>query len=105
MVLSWCCPPTGSLQNGRRIPRLQGQFLILGQGFGSVYHTAREPRKAFCKGRISGSPSSEPAGTTTALPLFPSQDNEDPQFLQKAVAKCFASSSSYRPTNSSPLRQ
>jgi len=61
--------------------------------FGSTYHAARELQKTFCKGRMAGSSSSEPAGTTTALPLWVSQGNADPQRWQKAVAKCFASGS------------
>ena len=57
----------------------------------------------FCDGLISGSPLSVPAGTMTTFPLLDNHGNEEPQFLQKQVAKYFVSSGSYRPTHSSPL--
>jgi hypothetical protein len=36
------------------------------------------------------------------FPLFDNHGNDDPQFLQKQVAKYFVSSGSYLPTHSSP---
>ena len=85
----------GALPNDRRAPMIAawGSSSYAGRVFGSTYHAAREPQKTFCPGRIFGSSSSEPAGTTTALPLWASQGKADPQRLQKAVAKCFASGS------------
>jgi len=42
---------------------------------------------------------------TTTFSLFDNHGNDDPQFLQKQVAKYFVSSGSYLPTYSSPLNQ
>jgi len=42
---------------------------------------------------------------TTTFLLFDNHGNEEPQFLQKQVAKYFVSTGSYLPTNSSPLNQ
>jgi len=46
-----------------------------------------------------------PAGTTTALPVFPNHGKNEPQFLQNDVAKYLVSLGSYLPTNSLPLSQ
>jgi len=70
-----------------------------------VYQAGLEPQKMFCVGLMPGSSSSVPAGMITTLPLFDSHGNEEPQFLQKQVAKYFVSTGSYLPTNSSPLIQ
>jgi hypothetical protein len=43
---------------------------------------------------MPGSPSSDPAGTMTTWPLFDNQGSDDPQFLQKDVAKYFVSGGS-----------
>ena len=43
-----------------------------------------------------------PAGTTTALPVFPNQGKDEPQFLQNVVAKYLGSSGSNLPIYSSP---
>jgi len=40
---------------------------------------------------MPGSVSRVPAGTTMAFLLLPSHGRDEPQFLQKAVAKCFVS--------------
>jgi len=70
-----------------------------------VYQSGREPQKIFVLGLIPGSSSSVPAGMMTTFPLFDSHGNDDPQLLQKDVAKYFVSSGSNLPTLSSPLDQ
>jgi hypothetical protein len=70
-----------------------------------VYQAGLEPQKIFCVGLMPGSSSSVPAGMITTFPLFDNHGNEEPQFLQKQVAKYFVSTGSYLPTNSSPLNQ
>jgi hypothetical protein len=70
-----------------------------------VYQAGLEPQNIFCVGLIPGSSSSVPAGMMITFPLLDIHGNEDPQFLQKQVAKYFVSSGSYLPTNSSPLNQ
>jgi hypothetical protein len=42
---------------------------------------------------------------TTTLLLFDNHGKDDPQFLQKHVAKYLVSAGSYLPTKSSPLNQ
>jgi hypothetical protein len=46
-----------------------------------------------------------PAGTITTFPLFDNHGNDEPQVLQKQVAKYFVKSGLYLPTLSSPLNQ
>jgi hypothetical protein len=70
-----------------------------------MYHAGLDPQNMFCVGEIPGSSSRVPAGMMTTFPLFDSQGNEEPQFLQKHVAKYFVSAGSYLPTHSSPLSQ
>jgi hypothetical protein len=70
-----------------------------------VYQSGLEPQNMFCTGLMPGSSSSVPAGTMTTFPLFDNHGSEDPQFLQKQVAKYLVLSGSYLPTNSSPLSQ
>jgi len=70
-----------------------------------VYQPGLEPQNMFWEGRIPGSSSSVPAGMTTTLLLFDNHGNEEPQCLQKHVAKYFVSWGSNLPTCSSPRIQ
>ena len=58
-----------------------------GNEFTCVYQSGLDPQNIFCVGLIPGSSSSVPAGIITTFPLLDSQGNEEPQFLQKQVAK------------------
>ena len=62
-----------------------GSSSYRGKEPGSTYQAARDAQKIFCIGRISGSSSIVPAGTTTALPLCVSQGSEEPHLRQKQV--------------------
>ena len=76
-----------------------------GNELASMYQAGLEPLNILCVGLMPGSSSSVPAGIIITCPLFDSHGNEDPQFLQKAVAKYFVFSGLYVPTLSSPLSQ
>lgn len=69
----------------------------------SLNHDAFESQKIFCEGFIGGFVSVVPAGTTIALFVLAFHGSEEPQFLQKDVAKCLVSSGSNLPTNSLPV--
>jgi len=76
-----------------------------GKAPADVYQSGLDAQNMFCVGLAPGSPSSVPAGTMTTRPLFESHGSDEPQFLQKQVAKYFVCSGSYLPTNSSPVSQ
>ncbi len=69
----------------------------------SLNHEAFEPQKIFCEGFIARFVSVVPAGITIALFVLAFHGSEEPQFLQKDVAKCLVSFGSNLPTNSPPL--
>jgi hypothetical protein len=54
-------------------------------------HDALESQKIFCDGAIVVPVSIVPAGTTIALFVLACHGKEEPQFLQKDVAKCLVS--------------
>ena len=82
---------------------LVGSSSYFGRSKGEGNHEALEPQKTFCCGRMPGSSSRVPAGTTIFLPPWTAQGRDEPQFLQKHVAKYFASGCSKRPTCSCPF--
>jgi len=63
-----------------------------------VYQAGLEPQNIFCVGLMPGSSSSVPAGMTTTLLLFDNHGNEEPQFLQKHVAKYLVSAAIFTET-------
>jgi hypothetical protein len=80
-----------------------GSSSYSGNSLEVLYHSAFDAQNIFWCGFIPGFPSSVPAGMTTTLPPFERQGNEDPQFLQNAVAKYLVSFGEYVPTIDSPL--
>jgi hypothetical protein len=89
--------------------RLQRQLSVYSAARGSALPShvqgMRDSQKIRALGTSDGTPSSEPAGTTTSRPLRVRCGNFEPQTLQKSVAKLFAVSKSNRLVSSSPAVQ
>ena len=64
-----------------------GSLSCCGSALDSRYQIALDAQNIFCIGRICGSLSNVPAGTTTDLPLLANQGSDEPQSLQNDVAK------------------